>query len=49
MALLYWDDSPPIRVSALLEQHATADQRRRKIDLVEFITEQQLTPNSLMG
>lgn len=49
MAQLYWDDSPPIRVSALLEQHATADQRRRKIDLVEFITEQQLTPNSLLG
>lgn len=48
MAQPYWDDSPPIRVSALLEQHATADQRRRKIDLVEFITEQQLTPNSLM-
>ena len=47
MAQPYWDDSPPIRVSALLEQHATADQRRRKIDLVEFITEQQLTPNSL--
>ena len=49
MAQPYWDDSPPIRVSALLEQHATADQRRRKIDLVEFITEQQLTPNSLSG
>ena len=49
MAQPYWDDSPPIRVSALLEQHATPDQRRRKIDLVEFITEQQLTPNSLMG
>ena len=47
MAQPYWDDSPPIRVSALLEQHATADQRRRKIDLVEFITEQQLTPNCL--
>lgn len=47
MAQPYWDDSPPIRVSALLEQHATADQRCRKIDLVEFITEQQLTPNCL--
>ena len=47
MAQPYWDDSPPIRVSALLEQHATADQRRRKIDLVEFITEQQLTPSQL--
>ena len=47
MAQPYWDDSPPIRVSALLEQHATADQRHRKIDLVEFITEQQLTPSQL--
>lgn len=47
MAQPYWDDSPPIRVSALLEQHATADQRHRKIDLVEFITEQQLTPSRL--
>ena len=49
MAQPYWDDSPPIRVSALLEQHTTADQRRRKIDLVEFITEQQLTPSRLSG
>ena len=39
MAQLYWDDSPPIRVSALLEQHATPEQKSRKIDLVEFITE----------
>ena len=39
MAQPYWEGSPPIRVSALLEQQATADQKRRKIDLVEFITE----------
>ncbi len=39
MAQPYWEDSPPIRVSALLEQHATPEQKRRKIDLVEFITE----------
>lgn len=39
MAQPYWEDSPPIRVSALLEQHATPDQKRRKIDLVEFVTE----------
>ena len=39
MAQPYWDDSPPIRVSALLEQHATPEQKSRKIDLVEFITE----------
>lgn len=39
MAQPYWEDSPPIRVSALLEQHATPEQKSRKIDLVEFITE----------
>lgn len=39
MAQPYWEDSPPIRVSALLEQHATPEQKIRKIDLVEFITE----------
>ena len=39
MAQPYWEGSPPIRVSALLEQQATPDQKRRKIDLVEFITE----------
>lgn len=39
MAQPYWDDSTPIRVSALLEQHATPEQKSRKIDLVEFITE----------
>ena len=39
MAQPYWENSPPIRVSALLEQHATDEQKRRKIDLVEFITE----------
>ena len=39
MAQPYWEDSPPIRVSALLEQHATPEQKGRKIDLVEFITE----------
>ena len=39
MAQPYWEGSPPIRVSALLEQHATPEQKGRKIDLVEFITE----------
>ena len=39
MAQPYWEDSTPIRVSALLEQHATPEQKSRKIDLVEFITE----------
>jgi len=39
MAQPYWEGSPPIRVSAILEQQATPDQKHRKIDLVEFITE----------
>lgn len=39
MAQPYWEGSPPIRVSAILEQQATPDQKRRKIDLVEFVTE----------
>jgi hypothetical protein len=29
----------PLRVSNLLEQHATPDQKQRKIDLVDFIFE----------
>ena len=33
----FWEDSPPIRVSALLEQHATPGQKSRKIDLVDFL------------
>ncbi len=39
MAQPFWEGSPPIRVSAILEQHATPDQKRRKIDLVEYLTE----------
>ena len=35
----FWEDSPPIIVSPLLEQHATAEQKRRKIDLVDFLFE----------
>ena len=37
MAQPYWEDSPPIRVSALLEQHATPDQKQLKIDLVDYL------------
>lgn len=37
MAEPFWEGSPPIRVSALLEQQATAEQKSRKIDLVDFI------------
>ena len=39
MAAPWWEGSPPIRVSAILEQHATPEQKRRKIDLVEYLTE----------
>ena len=33
----FWEDSPPIRVSPILEQHATLDQKAAKIDIVDFI------------
>ena len=39
MHQLFWEDSPPIRVSPLLEQHATAEQKQRKIDIVDFLFE----------
>ena len=32
----FWEDSPPIYVSPLLEQKASPDQKSRKIDLVDF-------------
>ena len=35
----FWENSPPIRVSPILELHATPDQKRRKIDLVDFLFE----------
>ena len=36
-----WPHNNPIRVSPYLEQHATPDQKRRKIDLVDYVTERQ--------
>ena len=36
---LWWEDSPPIYVSPILEERATAEQKERKIDLVDFINE----------
>ena len=39
MRSVFWVGSPPIRVSRILEDHATEEQKRRKIDLVDFITE----------
>ena len=37
MRQLFWEDSPPIRVSPILEQQATSEQKQRKIDLVDFL------------
>ena len=39
MRAFFWPKDNSIRVSPFLEQHATADQKRRKIDLVDFIKE----------
>ena len=33
----FWEDSPPIRVSSILELRASPAQKARKIDLVDFI------------
>ena len=33
----FWEGSPPIRVSPLLELHATPEQREQKIDLLDFL------------
>ena len=39
MAEPFWEDSPPIRVSPVLELHATPEQKQRKIDLIDFLFE----------
>ena len=31
----FWEDSPPIYVSPLLERHATPEQKAAKIDLID--------------
>ena len=41
MRTFFWEDSPPIHVSQLLELHATKEQKERKIDLVDFLFEEQ--------
>ncbi len=41
MRSVFWEDSPPIRVSPLLELKATAAQKQRKIDILDFLFEQQ--------
>ena len=40
MQSVFWEDSPPIHVSSFLELNATPDQKRRKIDLLDYIMEQ---------
>ena len=40
MASPFWEGSPPIRVSTILEQHATPAQKAAKIDLIDFLFEQ---------
>ena len=41
MRSIFWKDSPPIRVSPILELNATPEQKQRKIDLVDFLFEGQ--------
>ena len=41
MRSIFWEDSPPIRVSPILELNATPEQKQRKIDLVDFLFEGQ--------
>ena len=41
MQSFFWPKDNPIRVSPILELHATPDQKRRKIDLVDYIVESQ--------
>jgi hypothetical protein len=38
----FWEDSPSIRVSPLLELHATPEQKQRKIDLIDFLYENHI-------
>lgn len=45
MQSVFWEDSPPIHVSAFLELHATPEQKQRKIDLLDYVMEQQTANN----
>ena len=40
MRSFFWPPNNPIRVSPILERHATKDQKRRKIDLADYLFEQ---------
>lgn len=44
MSSFFWPRGNPIRVSSLLELRATEEQKQRKIDLVDYIVEQQNEP-----
>ena len=39
MQASFWEESPPIRVSSILEEHATEEQKERKVDLVDYLFE----------
>ena len=39
----FWEDSPPIRVSPVLELHASPSQKSRKIDLADFLFEPKIS------
>ena len=41
MQSVFWDSSPPINVSAFLEQNATAEQKQRKIDILDYVMEME--------
>lgn len=45
MHQLFWENSPPIYVSDLLERQATEDQKHRKIDILDFYLETISEPN----
>lgn len=45
MHAFFWPRGNPIHVSPILELHATDEQKRRKIDLVDFLAERENSPN----
>ena len=47
MCSFFWPRHNPIRVSPILELHATPDQKSRKIDLVDYIFEGHTVTNSI--
>ena len=41
MNSFFWPKDNPIRVSSYLERNASPDQKRRKIDLVDYLFEKK--------